>query len=72
MAEQTEVHTVADWITDGIGEGLGSIMIKTREPHGDPVELSHDEAIELSSTSSRSSPHRSPNPSRPTQFSTAC
>jgi hypothetical protein len=47
MAEQTEVHTVADWITDGIGEGLGSIMIKTREPHGDPVELSHDEAIEL-------------------------
>jgi len=47
MAEQTEVHTVADWITVWIGEGPSSIMIKTREPHGDPVELSHDEAIEL-------------------------
>jgi hypothetical protein len=22
-------------------------MIKTREPHGDPVESSHDEAVEL-------------------------
>ena len=47
MAAARELHTVADWVTVWVGEGDGSIMIKTREPHGDPVELSHDEAIEL-------------------------
>jgi hypothetical protein len=47
MAEQAEVHTIANHVTLWVGEGAGSIMIKTREPHGDPVELSHDEAIAL-------------------------
>ncbi len=47
MDEQSEVHTIADWISVWIGEGGNSIMIKTREPHGDPVELSHGEAMEL-------------------------
>ena len=40
------VFTVADdidlWIADG-----GSIHIKTREPHGDPVEMNEDQALEL-------------------------
>jgi hypothetical protein len=42
-----EHHTVAEWVDLWVGEGEGSIMIKTREPHGDPVELSHEEAVEL-------------------------
>jgi hypothetical protein len=44
-----QVFTVADhvdlWIVDG-----GSIHIKTREPHGDPVELTEDDAVELTET----------------------
>jgi hypothetical protein len=47
MATTGQLHTVADWITLWVGDGDGSIMIKTREPHGDPVEPSHDEAVEL-------------------------
>jgi hypothetical protein len=47
MAEQDQVHTVADWITVWVAQGAGSIMIKTREPHGDPVELSYGETVEL-------------------------
>ena len=47
MPETTTVHTIADWITLWVGEGEGSIMIKTREPHGDPVELAEDEAAAL-------------------------
>jgi hypothetical protein len=42
-----KVHTIADWITLWVAEGGGSIMIKTREPGGDPVELSEDEGLEL-------------------------
>ena len=40
------VFTIADdidlWIADG-----GSIHIKTRDPHGDPVEMSEEQALEL-------------------------
>lgn len=42
------LYTVAEdidlWIADG-----GSIHIKTRDPHGDPVELSEEQALELAS-----------------------
>ena len=41
------MYTVADHVTLWIPEGGGSIHIKTREPHGDPVELSKAEAVEL-------------------------
>jgi len=41
-----DFHTVADHITLWADQGR-SIHIKTREPHGDPVELSHGEAVEL-------------------------
>jgi hypothetical protein len=47
VTEATKVHTIADWITLWVGEGEGSIMIKTREPHGDPVELAEHEVAEL-------------------------
>jgi hypothetical protein len=47
MPENQEVYTVADHITLWVGEGGGSIHIKTREPHGDPVELARDNAVEL-------------------------
>ena len=40
------VHTVADHITVWIADG-GSIHIKTRDPYGDPVELTAHEAREL-------------------------
>jgi hypothetical protein len=40
------VHTVADHVTVWIADG-GSIHIKTRDPHGDPVELAAQEAREL-------------------------
>jgi hypothetical protein len=47
MAEDFTVYTVADFITLWVAEGGGSIHIKTREPHCDPVELAEDEAAEL-------------------------
>jgi hypothetical protein len=40
------IFTVADDVTLWIADG-GSIHIKTREPHGDPVELTEENAIEL-------------------------
>jgi hypothetical protein len=40
------VYTIADhvdlWIADG-----GAIHIKTREPSGDPVEITEEDALEL-------------------------
>jgi hypothetical protein len=42
-----KVHTIADWMDLWVAEGGGSIMIKTREPHGDPVELSEAEGTKL-------------------------
>ena len=43
---KTPVFTVADdvslWVADG-----GSIHIKTRDPYGDPVELSEEDALRL-------------------------
>lgn len=47
MPEAPEIHTVADHITLWIPDDGGSIHIKTREPHGDPVELNEAEAAEL-------------------------
>jgi hypothetical protein len=47
MANDVTVHTVADYVTLWVADGGGSIHIKTREPHGDPVELAEQEAIEL-------------------------
>jgi hypothetical protein len=47
MPEGPEVHTVAEHITLWIPDGGGSIHIKTREPHGDPVELNDVEAAKL-------------------------
>lgn len=42
---EAKVHTVADEVTLWLADG--SIHIKTREPHGDPVELSEEQALEL-------------------------
>ena len=46
------VFTVADdvavWIADG-----GSIHIKTSDPHGDPVELTEEDALELAAILTR-------------------
>jgi hypothetical protein len=50
MADARRIYTIADDLTVWIGEGGGSIHIKTREPHGDPVELSEDQAEELVET----------------------
>lgn len=47
MPEAPEIHTVADHITLWVPDDGGSIHIKTREPHGDPVELNEAEAAEL-------------------------
>lgn len=47
MSEVPEIHTVANYVTLWIPDGDGSIHIKTREPHGDPVELSEGEAAKL-------------------------
>jgi hypothetical protein len=47
MPEAPEIHTVADHITLWIPDDGGAIHIKTREPHGDPVELNGAEAAEL-------------------------
>ena len=38
---------MADHITLWIPDGGGSIHIKTREPHGGPVEINEAEAAEL-------------------------
>jgi hypothetical protein len=46
MAADETVYTIADHVTLWIAPG-GSIHIKTREPHGDPVELAEHEALEL-------------------------
>ncbi len=42
----TVIYTVADHITLWLEQG-SSVHIKTREPHGDPVELAAHEAREL-------------------------
>ena len=47
-----QIYTVADDVTLWIAEG-GSIHIKAREPHGDPVELSEEEALELAAILTR-------------------
>ncbi len=38
-----EVHEPVEHVT--VWEEGGVIMIKTREPHGDPVEMTEDEAL---------------------------
>jgi hypothetical protein len=40
------LFTVADDVTLWIADG-GSIHIKTREPNGDPVELTEEDALDL-------------------------
>jgi hypothetical protein len=40
-------YSVGDDIVVWIGEGGGSVHIKTIEPHGAPVELAEDEVVEL-------------------------
>jgi hypothetical protein len=47
MPEATKPYTIADHVTVWITDDGGSIHIKTREPHGDPVELNEAEAAEL-------------------------
>ena len=46
MATDEALYTIADQVTLWIAPG-GSIHIKTREPHGDPVELAEEQALEL-------------------------
>lgn len=46
MATDNTIYTIADHVTLWIAPG-GSIHIKTREPHGDPVELTEEDAREL-------------------------
>ena len=50
MAETGQVYTIADYVTLWVGEGGASIHIKTREPHGDPVELGDEETKDLIET----------------------
>jgi hypothetical protein len=50
MADTRRIYTIADDLTVWIGEGDGSIHIKTREPHGDPVELNEHQAEKLIET----------------------
>jgi len=48
MADQVELHKLA---SENIAVWLdpsGAICLKTLEKHGDPVELSEDEALQLS------------------------
>ena len=40
------IYTVAGDVTLWVADG-GSIHIKTQEPHGDPVEMSEEDALEL-------------------------
>ena len=40
------LFTIADDVTLWVADG-GSIHIKTRESHGDPVELTEEDALEL-------------------------
>jgi hypothetical protein len=47
VGNDVEIHRLSGgeivvWVDQGV------IMIKTCEPHGDPVELSEDEAMQLS------------------------
>lgn len=46
METADSVYTVADFVTLWLEQG-GSIHIKTREPHGDPVELNACHARQL-------------------------
>lgn len=46
------VSTIADDVAVGITEG-GSIHIKTSDPHGDPVELTEEDALELAAILTR-------------------
>ena len=46
MTNDTTIYTVGGYVNLWIADG-GSIHIKTREPHGDPVELGEEEALEL-------------------------
>jgi hypothetical protein len=41
----SEVHEPVEHVT--VWKDAGAIMIKTREPHGDPVEMNEDEALAL-------------------------
>jgi hypothetical protein len=52
MEKPTEVHVIADEISVWIDDG-GAIIIKTHEPHGDPVELAEHEAPELAALLTR-------------------
>lgn len=46
MATDKTIYTIADHIPLWI-EQTGSVHIKTCDPHGDPVELGEEEALEL-------------------------
>ena len=52
MAATSHLFSIADdvsvWIADG-----GSIHIKTNKPHGDPVELTEEDAVELAAILTR-------------------
>jgi hypothetical protein len=56
-----QVYTVADDVTLWIAEG-GAIHIKTREPYGDPVELTEEDALELAAILTRLAQERRPAP----------
>lgn len=47
MTDAPKTYVVADHVTLWVPDDGGSIHIKTREPHGDPVELNETEAAEL-------------------------
>ena len=46
------ISTIADHVEVWIDQG-GSIHIKTSEPHGDPGELSEEDALELAAILTR-------------------
>ena len=47
MPDPNDVYTIADHVTLWIAADGGSIHIKTREPYGDPVELTEEDARAL-------------------------
>lgn len=56
----SEVHKPVEHVT--VWQDAGVIMIKTREPHGDPVEMNEEEALALVQTLSKLIHENSPDP----------
>lgn len=48
MDAAAQIHEIAQEV--GVWRDAGCICIRTSNPHGDPVELSDEEAVELAET----------------------